>query len=243
MRLFASELLKVWTAPRTVFGILLAELTIVGLATVAHVYNSRNHDPLPMFFVRDLTSIVGVAVLFAVLLGVLIATTEYRHGTITQTFLAFPVREQVIGAKAVAAALVGMLLAAPAVVLSFGIAIVWVGGHQGFDIGGHELGLIARVFLATAVGAVLGLCIGAALARQLGAIILVLGWLVFVEPIITGLVPKTRDYVPGRGVIGGILGHGGEGVPSFGKALAVGLAYVVGLGAISLTVTRRRDIT
>jgi ABC-2 type transport system permease protein len=242
MRLFASELLKVWTAPRTVFGILLAELVIVALATVAHVHSARNSNPLPVHFVRDLVSIVGASVLFAVLLGVLIATTEYRHGTITQTFLAFPVREQVIGAKAVAAALVGVLLAAPAVVLSFGIALVWVGGHQGFDLGSHELGLIGRLFLGAAVGAVLGLFIGAALARQLGAVILVLGWLVFIEPIIGGLFPKTRDYLPGRGVIGGILGNG-EGNHSLGKALAVGLAYLVGLGSISLVVTRRRDIT
>jgi ABC-type transport system involved in multi-copper enzyme maturation permease subunit len=242
MRLFGSELLKVWTAPRTVFGILLAELVIVALATIGDVHSNRNNNPLPPHFVRDLVSIASISVVFSVLLGVLVATTEYRHGTITQTFLAFPVREQVIGAKAVAAALVGALLAAPAVVLVFGLAFVWVGGHQGFDIGSHELGLIGRLFLAAAIGSALGLLIGAALARQLGAIILVLGWLVFVEHIVGGLFPGTRDYLPGRGVIGGILGTG-EGFPSLGKALAVALAYLAGLGAISLVVTRRRDIT
>lgn len=243
MRLFASELLKVWTAPRTIFGILLAELVIVGLGTVGHVHSARHSDPLPPFFVQDLISIPGAAVFFAVLLGVLIATTEYRHGTITQTFLAFPVREQVIAAKAVASALVGVLLAVPAVALAFGIALVWVGRHQGFDVGSHELGLIGRLFIAAAVGAALGLFIGAALARQLGAIILVLGWLVFVEHIIGELFPKTREYLPGRGVIAGILGTGGDEAPSFGKALAVAVVYLAGLGALALAVTRRRDIT
>lgn len=242
MRLFFSELLKIWTAPRTIFGILLAELAIVALATAADVHSVRNNNPLPPFFVSDLVSIDSAAVFFAVLLGVLIATTEYRHGTITQTFLAFPVREQVIGAKAAAAALVGVLLTLPAVVLTFAVAVVWVGGHQGFDVGSHELGLIGRLFLAAAIGAALGLFIGAALARQLGAIILVLGWLFFVEHIIGALLPGTRDYLPGRGVIGGILGNGDE-FPSLGKALAVALAYLIGLGAIALAVTRRRDIT
>lgn len=242
MRLFASELLKVWTAPRTIFGILLAELAIVTLATIGEVHSQRHSNPLPPFFARDLAGIASISIFFALLLGVLIATTEYRHGTITQTFLAYPVREQVIGAKALAAALVGVLLAVPAALLAFGVALVWVGGHDGFGLGSHELGLIARVLLGAAVGAVLGLFIGAVLARQLGAIILVLGWLIFIEPILSGLFPGTRDYLPGHGAIAGILGTGENGI-SLGKGLAVALAYLAGLGAISLVVTRRRDIT
>jgi hypothetical protein len=243
MRLFGSELLKIWTAPRTIFGILLAELVIVGLGTVGHVHSARHSDPLPPFFIQDLISIPAAAVFFAVLLGVLITTTEYRHGTITQTFLAFPVREQVLGAKALAAALVGALLVLPAIALALGIAFVWVGGHQGFDLGSHEVGLIGRLFVAAAVGGVLGLWIGAALARQLGAIIVVLGWLVFVEPIIGGLFPSTRHYLPAHGAILGLLGTGGDEAPSFGKALAVAVVYLAGLGALALAVTRRRDIT
>jgi hypothetical protein len=86
----------------------------------------------------------------------------------------------------------------------------------------------------------IGYFIGASMKRQLGAVILVLGWLVFIEQAIVALFPGTEDYVPGRAV-GGILTAGGN--PSFGVALAVLAAYLVGLGAVAVVLTRRRDIT
>ena len=46
MRLFASELLKIRTAPRTVLGLLLAELAIVGIGT-ASVIDGSDESGLP----------------------------------------------------------------------------------------------------------------------------------------------------------------------------------------------------
>jgi ABC-2 type transport system permease protein len=243
MRLVGSELLKIWTAPRTLLGILIAELAIVALATATSVHSAANDSLLPDNLERDLIGISGTAVFFAVLLGVLIVTTEYRHGTITTTFLAAPQRERVIGAKTVAAAIGSVVLVAPALALTFAIAVPWVGQKAGFHIGGHELVLMLRLFLGAAVAAVLGLSIGAALGRQLGAIILILGWLIFIEPAIGGLRPATRDYLAGHGALGGILGTGGSDFPSFWKAGVVAAAYLAVLGAAALVVTRRRDIT
>lgn len=243
MRLIGAELLKAWTTPRTLFGILLAELAIIGLGAAGTIDSAASSDPLPPGFEQDLISVSSVAVFFAVLLGVLLMTTEYRHGTISQTFLASPAREWVLGAKAVAAALLGAAIVVPGVLLTLAIAEVWVGGREGFHIGGSELELIVRLLLAAAVGALLGLSIGAALGRQLGAFILVLGWFLIVEHAIAALFPSTEDYLPGRAAIGGILGTGGSEAPSFGEALPLAAAYVIGLGAIAVIVTRRRDIT
>jgi len=241
--LIASELLKAWTTPRTLFGILLAELAIIGLGAAGTVDSAASSDPLPPSFEQDLISVSTVAVFFAVLLGVLVMTTEYRHGTISQTFLATPAREWVLAAKAVVAALLGAAFVVPGVLLTLAIAEVWVGGREGFHIGGDELELIARLLLAAVVGALFGLSIGAALGRQLGAFILVLGWLLIVEHAIEALFPSTEDFLPGRAAIGGILGTGGSDFPSLGEALPLAAAYVIGLGAIAVIVTRRRDIT
>jgi len=41
--------------------------------------------------------------LFAIIVGITIVTTEFRHGTVTPTFLAEPHRERVLFAKAIAA--------------------------------------------------------------------------------------------------------------------------------------------
>ena len=242
MRLLGAELLKIWTAPRTLFGILLAEVAIVLLGVITTIHSAVNSRRLPDRLASDVVSIGGTALLFAVLIGVLIATTEYRHGTITLTFLTAPVREKVLAAKTGAAVIASAMLVLPALTLSIGIAQVWVGGRDDYDFGSHQWELVGRLFLGAAVVAVIGFFIGASLKRQLGGIILVLGWLFFVEQALVGLFPETREYLAGP-AIGGILGDGGEDTPSFGRGLAVLTVYMVGLGAVAVTLTRRRDIT
>lgn len=241
MRLVGAELLKLVTAYRTILGIVLAQTAIVLLGTIVTVYDVANDPALPQNFGRDLVGIASTSLLFATLLGVLIATTEYRHGTITLTFLATPVRERVLVAK-IAAALIGsVLLVLPALVLSVGIGTVWVGSKSGFEFGGDEWELVGRLFLGAAMVAIIGLFIGATLTRQLGAIILILGWLFFAEPALASLEPETEDYLAGP-ALGGVLG-GDETAASFSSALPVLAAYVVALGALATYFTRRRDIT
>lgn len=244
MRLLAAELLKIWTAPRTLLGIILAQTAIVLLGVITTVRSAVNDEPtLPDQLSTDVVSIAGTSLLFAALIGVLIATTEYRHGTITLTFLAAPVREKVLAAKAGAAVIASAVLAVAALVFSVGIAQVWVGGRDDYHFGSGEFELIGRVFLTDAIVAMLGFFIGASLKRQLGAIILALGWLFFLEPALAALVPETMDYLAGPS-IGGLLGdEGGADVPSFGRSLAVLTAYLVGLVAVAVALTRRRDIS
>jgi ABC-2 type transport system permease protein len=242
MRLLAAELMKIWTAPRTLLGILLSELALVLIGTISTLHSATNDPVLPERLGRDIATMGGIALLFTTLLGVLIATTEYRHGTITLAFLATPVREKVIAAKTAAAVIASFLLVLPAVLLPLVIAEIWVGGRGDYHVGSHEYELIGRLFFCAAVVAVFGVLIGASLKRQLGAVILILGWLFFFEPALAALVDSSKDYLAGP-AIGGVLGDSGSDIPSFGHALAVLGAYLVGLGAIAVVLTRRRDIT
>jgi ABC-2 type transport system permease protein len=242
MRLLGAELLKVWTAPRTLLGIVLAELAIVLLGTITTL-NSATHDPvLPSSLGRDIATIGQIALLFTTLMGALMVTSEYRHGTITLAFLSTPVREKVIAAKAAAAVIVSALLVLPAVVLPVAIAGIWVGRRDDYRFGGNEYEILARTFLGAAVVAVIGLFVGASLKRQLGVVILVLAWLLFLEPALAALIPETKDFLAGP-AIGGILGSTGDDVSSFGHACAVLAAYLGVLGAVAVVLTRRRDIT
>jgi ABC-2 type transport system permease protein len=243
MRLLAAELLKIWTAPRTLLGIVLAELAIVLLGVISTVRSAVNEEgPLSDQLARDVVGIAGTSLLFAALIGVLIATTEYRHGTITLTFLAAPVREKVLAAKTGAAVIASALLAVAALLVSVGIAQVWVGGRDDYHFGSNELELIGRLFLTDAIVAMIGVSIGASLKRQLGAIILILGWLFFLEPSLGALLPETEDYLAGPS-IGGLLGDDPNNALSFSHALAVLAAYLAGLGVLAVALTRRRDIT
>lgn len=241
MRLVGAELLKVVTAYRTFLGIVLAQTAIILLGTIVTVNDVADDPALPEGFERDLVGIAGTSLLFTTLLGVLIATTEYRHGTITLTFLATPVRERVLVAKTVAALIGSALLVLPAVLLSVGIGVLWIGDRAGFDFGGDEWELVGRLFLGSAMVSLIGFFVGATLTRQLGAIILILGWLFFAEPALAGLAPETEDYLVGPS-LGGVVG-GDESASSFGSALPVLTAYVVALGALATFITRRRDIT
>ena len=129
MRLLGSELLKIRTAPRTLLGLLLAELAIVVIGTASTIASALDSggqpgfEPPPLLHLeRDLIGVVSSSLLFALILGVLVITWEYRHGTITQTFLVTPVRERVLAVKALAAGLVGAALVLPALVVMLVIA-------------------------------------------------------------------------------------------------------------------------
>ena len=240
MRVLSSELLKIWTAPRTVLGMVLAELAIVAIGTASTIDSATSSElSRPASLEQDLIGVAASSMLFALLLGVLIITWEYRHGTLTQTFLLTPVREWVIAAKTVVAALAGATLAVPALLLMLVITEIWIPDRV--DFGSHELELVARLFLSAAIVAVLGLEIGASTGRQLGAIVVIFAWLIFAEPALSTW-NAVQDYLPLR-AIDGVLGMGGEGSLSFGRGLVTIACYVAGLGALAVAITRRRDIT
>jgi hypothetical protein len=245
MRLFGSELLKIRTAPRTVIGLLVAELAIIAIGTASTIDSATSSGAPPGFespaernLERDLVGVVASSLLFALILGVLIITWEYRHGTITQTFLVTPIRERVLGAKVLAAGLVGAGLVVPALVLMFVITEIWVGDKVHF--GGHELQLIGRTFLGAAIVAVLGLEIGASTARQLGAILVAFAWAAFAEPALS-IWHTVRPYLPIH-AIDSVLGSS-DGAESFGRGLATAAVYMAALGLLAVFLTRRRDIT
>ena len=245
MRLFASELLKIRTAPRTVLGLLLAELAIVGIGT-ASVIDGSDESSVPEGFgvvrprlERDLIDVTSASLLFAVLLGVLVITWEYRHGTITQTFLSTPLRDRVIAVKALVAGIAGAVLVVPALVLMLVIAEIWVGNR--LDFTDEDVEHAGRVILASAIVAVLGMEIGAITGRQLGAIVVVFAWAIFAEPAL-GFWASAEDYLPLHAIFGGILGDAEAGI-SFGQGHTTIAVYVIALGAGATALTRLRDIT
>ena len=245
MRLVSSELRKIWTAPRTVLGILLAELAIVSIGTASTIDSDTSSNGPPGIVVprppleRDLVDVLAASLLFALILGVLVITWEYRHGTITQTFLVTPVRERVLAAKLFVGGLIGAALVVPALVLMLVIAEIWVGDR--LDFTGHDWQLIGRVFLAAAIVAVLGVEIGFCTARQLGAILIAFAWAAFAEPALS-IWHTIHPYLPLR-AIDGVLGPSGGGSVSFAHGLLTITGYLVAIGALATWLTRRRDIT
>jgi ABC-2 type transport system permease protein len=245
MRNVASELLKIRTAPRTVLGLLLAELAIVAIGTASTIdsFDEQGSDEFGVSrpdLERDLIDVTSATLLFALILGVLLITWEYRHGTISQTFLVTPVRDRVLAVKAFVAGLVGAALVVPALLLMLVIAELWV--RDRLDFQGHDVQLAGRVFLAAAIVSVLGMEIGAITARQLGAIVVAFAWAIFAEPALA-LWGGLEEYLPVHAIFGGVLGFAEDGSLSFERGLLTIVVYIVALGVLAIAFTRRRDIT
>lgn len=244
--LLRAELLKLRTAPRTAIGLTLALLAIVALGTVGAVVSAAGDGAVPESVLREVVGVAATTTFFALLLGIVLVTSEYRHGTATHTFLVAPRRELVLAAKVVVGAAVGVALAVLAVALGLGIAVALLAGDPGFDAAREGVAdRVARLVLASVLWAVLGVALGALLHTQVGAIVAVFVWFMVAEP----LVGVFADEVAGRDIVGYLPTHalqpllGVSDELSFAAALAVTLGYAVVFGALGVGRTLRSDVT
>lgn len=210
------------------------------------------------------SSVTAVGLVIPLLFGALLATSEYRHQTLTPTVLAQPRRGIVLAAKAVVAVLFGAFYGVVGLVGSVGLGApvrLALGEPTALDEP-DVLGVLLRTIVAMALWAVLGLGLGALLTSQIAAIVIVLAFTQFVEPILR-LVASVWEwsasigrFLPGAAtdalVGAGILSTLGALDPSVptaevdallwwqGGLVLAALAAVL-LAAASLT-TMRRDV-
>lgn len=240
MRLVYTELLKIRTAPWTTVILVLSLLAIMGLAASGISNDARNgvtSDPE-----SDIIDATGIATIFTLIFGVLIVTWDYRHGTITQTFLAAPRRERVMGAKLVAAIVFSLLLVVLALVLALVIAKIWLTDQ--FHLTDEEWRQASRIVVAGALWAILGLGLGATLQTQVGALISALIWFLVVEQILAGLGSRIGNigyYLPGQA----LTAFGSVAEPehfSRTTAFVLSAGYAFGLAALGTVMVLRRDV-
>ncbi|GAA1839888.1 ABC transporter permease [Agromyces salentinus] len=128
----------------------------------------------------------SIGYVFPVLAGALAVTTEFRHKTLTPTFLAEPHRAVVLGAKFVSQLLFGAALG----VVAFAAAVgAGAGALAGFGIdtaldSSDTWALIGRGVLAMALWGTIGVGLGSLVPNQVAAIVIVIAFTQFVEPIL-----------------------------------------------------------
>ena len=99
-----TEFRKITTV-RSPWLLLAGGLLIVAAGITGLVESGGNvHDPAVQ---RAALGHVALAAILTLIFGILAVAGEYRHGTITDTFLSFPRRGRVVGAKLALYALVG----------------------------------------------------------------------------------------------------------------------------------------
>ncbi len=246
-RLISSELLKL-RSTRTAVALI---ASVVGLVVLIGLIATLTAD-----FERDevqtvdLLGIAGFAQVFALILGILAVTTEFRHGTVTPSLTVAPDRVRLVLAKLVAHLLAGLVLGILAVGLTAAIVLVGLSSRD-IDTGltsGDIAKVVAGLILATALWAALGVGIGALVRNQVGAIVGALGWVLLVENLLT-IIPTVGDWVQKYGLNGVTNALSNVESEQTGDVLsqaaggALLLAYTAAFVIAGTLAMRRRDIT
>lgn len=147
----------------------------------------------------------SIGYIFPVLLGALAVTGEYRHRTVTPTFTSVGSRGAVLGGKVTVQALMGMfygVIALLTAVLTTVFIFVGAGNPSGLADGSTWL-MFLRATVAMGIWAVIGVGLGVLVRSQAAAIVIVIVFTQFIEPIartagaLNETVGSVVSYLPG----------------------------------------------
>jgi ABC-2 type transport system permease protein len=245
--LIRAEVLKL-RSTRTFWALDFAALGLVVVAVSAMSAASQfisGDNPA-----RQALALAGTVQTFALLLGVLAVTSEFRHGTITSALLFTPGRTSLVTAKLIVLTVTGLLLG----LLAFGgasaiVLPVLAARHIPSQIDAVDVvGIIAGGAITTGLAAALGVGFGVLVRNQVGAIVVALGGLYILEPLLS-VIPGVGGAVQRFGLGGVTSGASGTtGFPSnahilgqvpAGMVLGSYVLVVVTVGALFF---RRRDL-
>ncbi|MFS0886042.1 ABC transporter permease subunit [Aeromicrobium sp. 179-A 4D2 NHS] len=203
--------------------------------------------------IYSLTSPIGYV--FPLIIGSLLFTGEYRHQTITATLLTQPNRTVLMAAKLVAGVVVGIVygvIGTIATVLAAAPILAWRG--DGTYLGSSDvLTLLGMSVVVMTIWAVLGTAIGSVLTNQVAAIIVIVAFTQFVEPIARvalaawDATSEVAKFMPGAAA-DAVMGasffatDASTDLLSRGAGAAVLLAYVAVFVLLGRLVTLRRDV-
>lgn len=241
-----SELIKLRTT-RTFLGLMIATLGLVTLIGGAQaIFDPFDSGSIPGI---DLLDVAGIAQPFALVLGILAVSTEFRHGTITPTLLAIPDRTQLMVAKLSAHLTAGVILGVVAYALA-AILMTVILPIRDISVGisvGDGVEQVVGGILCIALLAAIGVGVGAIVRNQVGAVIGGLAWWFMIEPLLS-VIPTVGRWVEDYGIGGAITAlsgsqaAGGADISQVaGGLLLAGYAILLAIaGAILL---RRRDVS
>lgn len=183
--------------------------------------------------------------LFTLLIGILVATGEFRHNTATATFLITPGRVRVAAAKAVAVAVVSLVVALIATAVTLAITVPWLSA-LGFDLSifsGTAIGALAGAVAGTVLYGLLGFGFGTAVRNQIGAIVVALVWTFVLGSAVGIFLPSVGRWLPDLAV-SALVGQQ-EIMPQllsvWGGALVM-IGWVAAALAAGTVLLKRRDL-
>ena len=245
-----AELLKL-RSTRTALG-LFAVVLLVTLVPLTVLIFAVPKDWLETDGVTGfLTTASALVPLVLLVFGILGMTNEYRHGTITYSYLVTPRRWQLMAMKLAVYAVVGILTMLIAVALVY-VVIRAGGAVRGVRIdasGGATPGDYARQIVVAGLITTFGVALGALFRAQVVTVAGVLIWALAVENIIVVLKPAIGRWLPFtvfNAVNAGQADTGGAVTADLltrPQAFIVSLVYIAIVSVAAVFISLRRDVT
>jgi ABC-2 type transport system permease protein len=208
--------------------LLLAVGPLIVVAGISGLVESGGnvHDPATQ---SQALGHVGLAAIITLVFGIVAMASEYRYGTITDSYLSFPGRRRVIGAKL---AVYAAWWSAKGSALHLSAAGTWQ------TLAG---GVAANVGFA-----VLGVGLGALIRNLAAAIAVALAWIALIEGIVGQLIGSSlARWLPlhaSEALDRSALLGASQLLPQWAGALVL-LGYAAVFAAVALVTTLRRDVT
>lgn len=202
----------------------------------------------------------AVGYIFPLLIGTLLVTGEFRHKTLTPTFLATPRRGVALSGKVVAGVVMGLVYAGVALLATVapGAGLLAAFGVD-TQLGSSDTwAMLGRIALSFVLWVLIGIGVGTLVRNQVAAVVGVIAFTQFVEPIlrtvaafVDGIASVGRflpgassDALVGASIYSSFTASGSSVEPlQWWVGGAVMLAYAVVLLALGYIASWRRDVS
>jgi ABC-2 type transport system permease protein len=191
---------------------------------------------------------VGLAAVFTLIFGVLAIAGEYRHGTITDTYLSFPDRRRVIAAKLAVYGLAGAAIGLLSSLVAIAVTAAWWAAKGGsFQLSAADtwrtLGGGVAVNIAFAA---IGVAVGALVRNLAAAVAVTLAWIALVEGIAGQLLgsglARWLPFYASEALDRASITATTRLLPQWAGGLVL-LGYAAAFAAAAVITTLRRDVT
>jgi len=184
---------------RSTYGILISACALAAVSSISLIATAQLPQQGGMFLnltdeatMHLVMSSATAGYIFALVLGIVMSTTEFRHSTAVATYLAQPKRRTVMVAKMMIAAVMGVVVQLVSTTVGMLAGYIYVQRYDHFALAPDTYGrILAGSVLVGAVLAIVGVAVGSLIRSQMVAVVVSLLWLQLVE----GLIIVFADWL------------------------------------------------